>query len=589
MAYNFSSISYLFFIASILSLTFGFWILYKRFGLGTNYLAIGQIIVAFWAFAGGMEVASISLELKILWSKISYLGIATAPLSYFLFTLEYTQHSQWISLRKICLLLVFPMIVIFTVFTNDFHHLFWSDIHLTADLHFAIYSQGPVFWINVLYQYGLLIIGLVVLILSLNTMSVFYRPQLLIFIASSALPYIANIMYVFRWLPMKGLDITPIAFLLMWTIIGLGSIRYRVFDLVPLARKQVLQTITDPVIVLDHEDHIIDMNPALETITGRNNNNIIGLAINEVLPWLNSYIIRNFNENEQSSETSILINGFTLHYDIKSKNIYSSHKVYKGRIIVFRDITKRKAAEDSLMAANEILKREIIIKERAIADLDAFSRTVAHDLKNPINSLITASELLERDISKSYPDGLELAKIIGESGFRMARIVDELLLLASVGKAEVEKKPLDMRIILLEVKNRLQRMINDYNATIIEPEEWISSYGQQAWIEEVWVNYISNGIKYGGNPPVLLIKVTRVENGFVCYSIQDNGNGLSSEDLSTTFSEFLRYSDLNIEGHGLGLSIVKRIIDKLDGKVSVTSENLPGKGCVFSFYLPEIS
>jgi signal transduction histidine kinase len=75
----------------------------------------------------------------------------------------------------------------------------------------------------------------------------------------------------------------------------------------------------------------------------------------------------------------------------------------------------------------------------------------------------------------------------------------------------------------------------------------------------------------------------------VRYSLQDNGKGLSSEELSRLFSEFLRYNTLNIEGHGLGLSIVKRILDKLDGKVTATSENIPGKGCIFSFYLPELS
>jgi PAS domain S-box-containing protein len=587
MNYQLSAISYLFFISTILTLSFGFWLLSRRYGSAATYLAIGQIIVAFWTFAGGMEVTSLSLDLKIFWSKVSYLGIATAPLSYFLFTLEYAQLGKWINLRKVITLLILPLIVIVAAFTNNEHHLFWPAVHLTTDGKFAIYSQGPVFWLNVTYQYGLLIVGLIVLVMSLHRMSAFYRPQIIIFIGASTLPHIANIMYVFRLLPMQGLDITPLAFILMWIIIGFGIVRYRVFDLVPLARKQILETIPDPVIVLDHEDRIIDMNPALEEITGRKNKAIIGIAINEVLPWLRSYISKNEREKEQSLETSILINGIAKHYDIKSRLIHNSQGAFKGRILVFRDITKRKDAEDLLLSANEKLKKEIFNKERAISDLDAFSRTVAHDLKNPIYSLITAGELLEQGMVATYPEGLELAKIIGESGFRMARIVDELLLLASVGKANIEKKTLDMQIILLEVRNRLQRMLSEYNAIIIEPEEWISSYGHQAWIEEVWVNYLSNAIKYGGNPPILTLRAERVEIGYVRYSVQDNGNGLSNDKMATMFREFLRYSSLNIEGHGLGLSIVKRIIDKLDGKVSATSENLPGKGCIFSFSLPD--
>jgi PAS domain S-box-containing protein len=562
--------------------------MYKQFGHGANYLAIGQVIVAFWAFAGGMEVTSLTLELKILWSKISYLGIAIAPLSYFLFTLEYAQLGSWINRKKVVILMVLPIIVIITVFTNDLHHLFWPKVELTPDNKFAIYSQGPVFWINVIYQYSLLLSGLMVLLISLNRMSIFYRPQLLVFIGASTLPHLANILYVFRLLPIKGLDITPICFILMWVIIALGIIRFGIFDLIPLARKQILETIPDPVIVLDHEDRIIDMNPALEEITGRKNKSIAGILVNEVLPWLNSYISQGLEENEQTLETSILINGKPKHYDIKSKLIFSNKGAFKGRIIVFRDVTKRKTAEDSLIITNQKLKTEIHEKEQAIADLDAFARTVAHDLKNPINSLITSSELIKEGINDIYPEGIQLAKIIGESGYRIARIVDELLLLASIGKIKIEKKPQDMKIILLEVRNRLERMIQEYNATIIEPAEWISSYGYDAWIEEVWFNYINNGIKYGGRPPVLILKAERSEKGYVCYSIQDNGNGLSGEEISKLFREFLRYNSEKIEGHGLGLSIVKRIIDKLDGHVSVTSENIPGQGCIFSFSLPEI-
>ena len=588
MNYQLTAVSYLFFFSTILSMAFGIWLLYKKFGYGANYLAYGQIIVSVWAFAGGMEVTSLSLDLKIFWSKVEYLGIATSPLAYFLFTLEYTQLGKWISRFKIILLLIFPIGIIIAAFTNDMHHGLWPNVILTPDGKYAIYSQGPLFWMNVIYQYGILILGLLLLVLSLNRMSSFYRPQILIFIGASTLPHIANILYVFRLLPIQGLDITPISFILMWIIITIGILRYRVFDLVPLARKQILETIPDPIIVVDHEDRIIDVNPALEEITGRNNRNIVGIHLNEVLPWLETYFTKNPLQKEQSLETTILINGSPMHYDIKSNLIFSSQGSFKGRIIVFRDITKRKLAEESLVTANKNLKTEIYDKERAISDLDAFSRTVAHDLKNPINSLITAGELLENGIRELYPDGLELARIIGESGYRMARIVDELLLLASIGKIKIDKSPLDMKIILLEVRNRLQRMIEEYNATIIEPETWISSYGHQAWIEEVWANYISNGIKYGGKPAVLILKAERIENGFIRYSIQDNGNGLPDEEISKLFMEFLRYSSLNIEGHGLGLSIVKRIVDKLDGHVSVTSENVPGKGCVFSFSLPEL-
>ena len=140
-------------------------------------------------------------------------------------------------------------------------------------------------------------------------------------------------------------------------------------------------------------------------------------------------------------------------------------------------------------------------------------------------------------------------------------------------------------------------MIEKYQAKIIVPDAWptVLSYGP--WIEEVWVNYLSNAILYGGHPP-------HVELGFDVSSAQpeietqtkdaspltfrfwvrDDGPGLTVEEQARLFTPFTRFDQVRVKGHGLGLSIVRRIVEKLGGEVEVDSQM--GQGSTFSFTLP---
>jgi signal transduction histidine kinase len=123
-----------------------------------------------------------------------------------------------------------------------------------------------------------------------------------------------------------------------------------------------------------------------------------------------------------------------------------------------------------------------------------------------------------------------------------------------------------------------------YSAEIAGPDEWPQALGYGPWIEEVWVNYISNGIKYGGQMPSVQVGATVEDNGMVRFWVRDNGNGIKPEDVERLFTPFTRLNQVRAKGHGLGLSIVQRIVGKLGGEVNARSE--VGSGSEFSFTLP---
>jgi signal transduction histidine kinase len=149
----------------------------------------------------------------------------------------------------------------------------------------------------------------------------------------------------------------------------------------------------------------------------------------------------------------------------------------------------------------------------------------------------------------------------------------------------VERKPVDMAPVIEEAQGRLTNLIAEYSAEIHLPETWPTALGHAPWIEEVWTNYLSNAIKYGGTPPQITAGATPQRNGYVRFWVRDNGRGLSAEEQERLFAEFTRLHQVRAEGHGLGLSIVRRIVEKLDGDVGVTSE--VGSGSTFWFTLPQ--
>jgi signal transduction histidine kinase len=130
---------------------------------------------------------------------------------------------------------------------------------------------------------------------------------------------------------------------------------------------------------------------------------------------------------------------------------------------------------------------------------------------------------------------------------------------------------------------RMEPFLREKGAKVAVSNEWPVAKGYAAWIEQVWVNYLSNAIKYGGTPPEIEIGAES-QGEKVQFWVRDNGRGLDPDQQSRLFQEFSRFADNGAEGHGVGLSIVRRIVEKLGGQVGVKSEM--GHGSTFYFVLP---
>jgi PAS domain S-box-containing protein len=250
-----------------------------------------------------------------------------------------------------------------------------------------------------------------------------------------------------------------------------------------------------------------------------------------------------------------------------------------GTVRIFAaDITERTHMEEALHQFNAELQARNI-------ELDTFAHTVAHDIKNPLHVILGHADVLAENYARLPVETItDSLRAILKIGRKLNSITDNLLLLSQVRQQDIVREPLDMDLIVAEARLRVTHLI-DERTKIVLPAHWPRALGYDPWIEEVWTNYLSNALTYAGRPAYVELGGELQPDGMARFWIRDNGNGIAPAKQAQLFTAFYRPTHSS-SGHGLGLSIVKRIVEKLGGKVAVHSGGMPGEGSIFSFTLP---
>jgi PAS domain S-box-containing protein len=553
-----------------------------------------------WLTCNIIELAASTEMTTLFWAKMGYVFINATTLTWLRFALHYTDQNKWLRASRFAWLCVIPVITITLVFTNELHHLIWrayTFIPVYNVLAIQIQRYGPWFWVNVVFGYSLVFLGASLIIRQSFKSFNLYRQQSVWLLISALTPLIGNATYIFRLIPGLDHDYTSVAFAIAGISAVIGMTRHHLFDLQPIARDAAIDSMSDAMFALDNQNRIVDLNPAAMAMMGMKADALLGQPAMQVFaPWHN--IVDQFKQAfEVQTDIVAEYNQQQRYYDMRIFPLRDHRGCVTGRIIVVRDITDRKVAEVAL--------RERTTELEALNEqLDAFAHTVAHDIKDPLSGVVALSSLVREYFEELSPDTIaEYLDSIMQNTMRLASIVDALLLLASVRQLEtVNIESLNMAEVVANVQKRLSVLIAERQAVLVTPESWPEIHGYGPWIEEVWANYVSNAIKYGGMPP-------RVELGFLVldcrlpiagieeapepkiqnqkseirFWVRDNGAGLTVEQQVQLFTKFTRLRDAE-PGHGLGLSIARNIVEKLGGEVGV--ESAVGQGSTFWFTLP---
>jgi signal transduction histidine kinase len=531
---------------------------------GTRLFSAMMFFITLWITSSMLNIFNTYEPWKILMIKVEYLSIGGAVYLWLFFVAVYTQYDKWIRKYMYVLFAIIPVFTLISVIqapNNSFVHKAYEFEYVNG-LKTNVKNFTIGFYIWTAYSYLMLVLGFMFLLFRILETPKAYRKQLYYLTPIVFIVIIPNVLYIIDKNPIEPYDPTPLSLVAIGALIILTMYFHKFLNVAPIANELILNNIKGGVIALDLNNRITDVNSISIAIIGKRKNDILGKRLTDIMPEVACLL--DLAKGKEDFKTELKLGPEKRYYELKIAHLIDKPNLLKGHVLMFWDITDQKMA---------------------MIELDAYARTVAHDLKNPLGQIMGLTQLLQSS-PVTVQENNEYLEAIMNGGDKMRNIIDGLLMLAKIrNQDKLEKSVLNMAEIQESVMRRTLESIDKSKAEVTLPISWHKALGNSLWIEEVWINLLSNAIKYGGEPPVIELGSEEID-GHVKFWISDNGHGMSTDEQSYLFSEFKRMhpNKDKIKGHGLGLSIVQRVISKLGGEVGVDSKI--GLGSTFYFTLP---
>ncbi|HSO10782.1 MAG TPA: histidine kinase N-terminal 7TM domain-containing protein [Anaerolineales bacterium] len=301
-----------------------------------------------WAFAYAMEMASRDLSMQIFWGKVQYFGIVSVSVSFLLFAATYAQSQKILESKWLWSIWVFPLVCVVLVWTNEFHHLIWTEITQKnfGSYVIASFGHGPVFYLLVAYSYIMLMAGTVVLVRQAVKAQPEFKSQTSLLVFGVMINWVGNIIYVSGANPIPDLDWTPMGLILSGIVYTVALFQFRFLDLMPVAGETVLESMDEVVIVLDDRSRVVYLNNAFEYYFQTNPKKLIGRAASSAFEqWPELANLCNQHTTVRSELVVTMPKRGPLHFDTRVSNIRWRRGYAMGRVLVLDDVTEQKQAE----------------------------------------------------------------------------------------------------------------------------------------------------------------------------------------------------------------------------------------------------
>lgn len=541
-------------------------ILFQRNGEIVKWFASLMFFISVWSIAYSFELASSTLEQMLFFIKVEYLGIAFLPAIWVVFVLHFVNKAEWLTKANLSLIFFISIIEFTLVISNNYHKLQYKTVTIdnSDGIPLLSFSPGIVYIIHTVYFYCMLIFGMYLLINTLVKGYFIYKKQYISIILAALIPWITNLIYIVGYRPFGHIDLTPYAFIITSSTIAFSLLRHSLFNLIPIAREKVIENMSEGVIIIDSLYRILDINSVVLKFLNATHNEIIGKNLLEII-----------DDKALLTEHLQIANGihFTINthnriFDITANEINPMKGVYKGSLLIFRDITESELAKEKLEKQTKELEELNRLKDKLFS-------IIAHDLKAPFASLVSMLRIVSDD-DISHNEFKQYLPKLTENVDYTSSLLENLL---NWSKSQIDAVKIVVEPILL--KDLVEVEITFFNKLSAEKNiqiinEITNEYlinADRNTVQLVFRNLFSNAIKFC-RPGDSIIVSTKVINGEETIIFKDTGIGMTADKVKKLFGSetFTTLGTENEKGTGLGLLLCKDFLNKTGGKIHVESE-----------------
>ena len=347
----------------------GFYAWRQRRVTGARPVAIISATAAVWSLANALEMAGTDLPTKLFWANVQYVCYGALPLASLALALDYVGQEQWLTRQRLAWLAVVPVVTLALAWTDPLHGLLRQDVYLDTAGPFPVIGKtyGPWFWVFATYSYGLLLIAVYLLVQALRQAPPFYHGQPLILLIALCVPLVWNVLYSFGFSPVPRHDIAPAFVSLSGLVAAWGLFRFRLLDIVPIARNAVIEDIDSGVIVLDEQHRVVDLNRRAQRILDYPAARAIGRQAEEVFDAWPDLVTLYRDAAVTRAEIALGVGGIPQYYESHISPLTDQDGQRIGQVIVLHDITEYKKAQAKLfqqqLALAVLEERERIARE----------------------------------------------------------------------------------------------------------------------------------------------------------------------------------------------------------------------------------
>lgn len=578
-------------IYAILLLVFGSitialaYYIYRKGGEAVRWFSLMMTSNAIWSIAYGFELASSEIsQIKAL-LNIEYIGIATLPLNWFLFCLYFSGKECWYKKpRNLIALLIVPIATILLVWTNSYHHLHYESYRMATHTPFPMIDLTPGIWYRIftIYFYIIMACGCFLLWTKFRKSDPIYRKQNYSLIIAAAIPWLANIAYLSGIRPLGYVDATPFAFILTSFLILIGIYRFKLFDIIPLAREKVLELMRDGFFVLDKDLRVIDYNQSIKTyINYTEGMKLIGTGIEELFPNQPSFleILKTHRAGKIELE---VFNG-------KEKLFLEGDVIFLNDNKINTDFSIIKLQDSTAYKKDAIRSKEQAMELERLNQLkDRIFSIIAHDLRGPLVNLSEVLKMIAND-QINNEEFKNIAPTLSKDIIYTTDLLENILhwSRSQLKGYGINKEFFNLRNLIINEINYHLPAANLKKINIIHdvfPGEM--AYADMLMIQIVIRNIINNAIKFCNENCEIHITATYQKENKLLVCIQDNGIGIPQSILDKLFKDenITTRGTKNEKGTGLGLLVCKDFMLRNDGNITVTS--IEGKGAKFCITIP---